>query len=68
MPFGVVSGVGRGMGVLDRVEIVEGEAAVLPFWGKCEASHYNQWGLCGVAILSVWVATRLFPNYFGISC
>jgi len=27
MPFGVVSGVGRGMGVL--VEIVEGERAVL---------------------------------------
>jgi len=29
MPFGVVSGVGRGMGVLDRVVIVKGEAAVL---------------------------------------
>jgi len=28
MPFGVVSGVGRGMGVLDGVEIVEGEGAV----------------------------------------
>jgi len=29
MPFGVVSGVGRGMCVLDGVEIVEGEGAVL---------------------------------------
>ena len=29
MPFGVVSGVGRWIGVLDRVEIVEREGAVL---------------------------------------
>jgi len=29
MPFGVVSGVGQGMGVLDGVEIIEGERAVL---------------------------------------
>jgi len=29
MPFGVVNGVGRGMGVLDGVVIVEGEEAVL---------------------------------------
>ena len=29
MPFGMVSGVGRGMGVLDGVVIVEGEGAVL---------------------------------------
>jgi len=29
MLFGVVSGVGRGMGVLDGVEIVEGEGTVL---------------------------------------
>jgi len=29
MPFGVMSGVGRGMGVLDRVVIVNGEGAVL---------------------------------------
>ena len=28
MPFEVVSGVGRGMGVLDGVVIVEGEGAV----------------------------------------
>jgi len=29
MPFGVVSSVGQGMGVLDGVEIVKGERAVL---------------------------------------
>jgi len=29
MPFGMVSGVSRGMGVLDGVVIVEGEWAVL---------------------------------------
>ena len=29
MPFGVMSGVGRGMGVLDGVVIVEREGAVL---------------------------------------
>ena len=28
MPFGMVSGVGRGMGVLDGVVIVKGEGAV----------------------------------------
>jgi len=28
MPFGVVSGVGQGMGVLDGVVIIEAEAAV----------------------------------------
>jgi len=38
MPFGVVSGVGRGMGELDGVVIVEGEEAG---WGKCRASHYQ---------------------------
>jgi len=30
MPFGVVSGIGRGMGVLDGVIIVEGKGQ---FWG-----------------------------------
>jgi len=30
MPFGVVSAVGLGMGVLDGLEIVEGEGQ---FWG-----------------------------------
>jgi len=31
MPFGMVSGVGRGMGVLDGVVIVEGEGTVLGY-------------------------------------
>jgi len=31
MPFGVVSGIGRGMGVLDGVMIVEGKGQ---FWGE----------------------------------
>ena len=31
MPFGMVSGVGRGMGVLDGVVIVEGEGQ---YWGE----------------------------------
>ena len=42
MPFGVVSGVGRKMGALDGVVIVEGKEQ---FWCKCGASHCNQWGL-----------------------
>ena len=36
MPFGMVSGVGRGMGVLDRVVIVGVDGAVL---GEFEVSH-----------------------------
>jgi len=40
MPFEEVSGVGRGMGVLDGVVIVEGEGAVLE--GEFGASHCNQ--------------------------
>ena len=39
MPLGVVIGVGRWMGVLDGVEIVEGMGS---FGGKCGASHCNQ--------------------------
>jgi len=47
MPFGLVSGVGPGMGVLDRVETAQGKGQ---FGGKCRASHCNQWGLCGVVV------------------
>jgi len=47
MPFGVMSGVCRGMGVLDGVVIVEGKGS---FGGKCCASHLNQCGLCCVAV------------------
>jgi len=38
MPFGVVNGVGRGMGVSDEVEIVEGDGRSR---GKRGASHCN---------------------------
>jgi len=41
MPFGVVSGVSRGMGVLD------GEGVV---WGEFGVSHCDQWGLCDAAL------------------
>jgi len=43
MLFGMVSWVGRGMGFLDGVVIVEGKWA---FSGVHWASHCNQWGLC----------------------
>jgi len=46
MPFGVVSGVGRGMDILDGVVIIKGEVAVLGVRDehKCRTSHCNQWG------------------------
>jgi len=48
MPFGVVSGVSRGMGVLDGVVVVEwGRGS---FGGKCGASHCNLWGFCCVVV------------------
>jgi len=42
MLFGVVSVVGRGMGVVDGVVFVEWEGAVGDEFG---ASHCNQWAL-----------------------
>ena len=42
MPFGVVSGVGQRIGVLDGMEIIEGKGQ---FWGEFGASHCSQWGL-----------------------
>jgi len=42
MPFGVVSGVGRGMGVLDRGGYRRRGSG--SFGSKCGASHCNQWG------------------------
>jgi len=39
MPFGVVSGVCQGMGVLHGMEIVEGEEAVL----GVNVWHYQPW-------------------------
>ena len=53
MSFGMVSGVGRGMGVLDWVVIVETEGSVLVV------------NLGRPIVTSGDLATRLFPNYFG---
>jgi len=44
MPFGVVSGVGLGRGVLD----FGGDRRSLG--GEFVASHCNQWGLCCVIV------------------
>jgi len=52
MPFGVVSGVSRGTGVLNRVVIIEGEGAVL---------QVN----LGCPIVTNGDSDALFPNYFG---
>jgi len=49
MPFGVVSGVGWGMGVFDGGwRLWKGKGS---FGGKCGTSHCNYWGLCGIVIL-----------------
>jgi len=48
MPFGVVSGVGRLMGVLDGAgNRGRGSGS---FGGKYGTSHCNQWVLCGVVL------------------
>jgi len=60
MPFGVVST----MGVLDGVEIVE-EGAVL---GVNMGHPIVTNGTLQHIYVASGVATRLFPNYFGISC
>ena len=52
MPFGVVSGIGLGMGVLDFGGDRQRERG--SFEGKFVASRCNQWSLCDV----------LFSNYF----
>ena len=48
MPCGTVSGVGRGISVLDGWRSSMGRGS---FDGKCGASLCNKWGLCGVVIL-----------------
>jgi len=54
MPFRVVSGVGRGRGVLDKSgDRRRGRGS---FGSEFGASHCNLWGLGSEA---------LFPNYFG---
>jgi len=49
MPFRVVSGVGQGMGVLDRDGDRRRRRGNLGV--KCGAFHCNQLGLCGVYTL-----------------
>jgi len=63
MPFGVVSGIGPGIGALDGVEIVDGKGAV---WG-INAGHPIVINGNFVAFLfsAVRLATQLFPNDFG---
>jgi len=58
MPFGMVSGVGQRMFIIDGVVIVEGEGQ---FGGEFGASHCKQWDL--VALLCE--SDALFPNDFG---
>jgi len=48
MTFQVVSGVSRGMGVLDADGHRRRERG--SFEGKCGALHCKQWGLCGVDV------------------
>jgi len=48
MPFGVVSGVGRGMGVLDGGDDSRRNRG--NFGGEFGASHCNQLGLCCVVV------------------
>jgi len=47
MLFGMVSGVGRGMRVLDGWWSLKGKGQ---FWGEFGASHCNQWGHCCVVV------------------
>jgi len=48
MPFEVVSGVGRGMGVLDGGGDRRRRRG--SFGGEFGVSHCNQWGLCCVVV------------------
>ena len=47
MPFEVVSGVGRGMGVLDGWWSLKGMGS---FGGEFVVSHCNQKGLCCIVV------------------
>jgi len=54
----VSDGVGRGMGVLDGGGDRRSRRAV---WGR-------EYVVRPIVTIGNFVATRLFPNYFGISC
>ena len=58
MPFGMVSVVGWGMGVLDGVVIVEGEGAV---WGM----NLGRPTVTSGDFAQLCESDTLFPNYFG---
>jgi len=58
MPFGVVSGVDRDMGVLDgNGDRRRGRSS---FGGYCGASHSNQWELCCVIVREGHALPKLF--------
>jgi len=48
MPFGMVSEVGQGMGVLDGGG--DRRRGMGWFGGEFGASHCNQWGLCYIVV------------------
>jgi len=71
IPFGVVSGVSQGMGVLDRGGYCRREMG--SFGGKCGASHCNQWGrrcafpklLWGRLVIIIIVVMSVYAYYHG---
>ena len=62
MPLGLVSGVGRGRGILDGVVIVEGKGA--DFWGSRlnVGHHIVTSGDCGVVIVCHEGGDAAFPK------
>jgi len=59
MLFGMVSGAGQGMGVLDGGRDVKGEGQ---FWGEFGVSHCNQCGLCYIV---VWKCMNQLSRHLG---
>jgi len=49
MPFEMMSGVVRGLGVLHGMDIVEEEGG--SFGDKCGASHCSQWEFCAINVV-----------------
>jgi len=46
MPFGMVSGVGRGMGVLDGVHVPQGEGGLVPIVSMVYLINRNVFDSC----------------------
>jgi len=65
MPFEVVSGVGRGMGVLDGGGHRRRERAVL--WGECVTFHCNQRGFCCIFVQERRALPKLLWETYFIS-